>query len=332
MVYFGYYFDYRKGKAHIGISNDTKMREFKEYTISDIVRQIYQFSENYDALKQGVTDLCEVLTCGKDKRKSALAKLESLSMNDNVCLQYIIKRLFEDYGSAESDFVSGKQSFTKFITGLTLPLNIEKKRKKWETELMNTFGKLTSAFVSIEGTLKNPDSTATAVLCGDYDYTICNDTLEFFVFDLHRSCRKNDIQIRRCEICGKMFASSDGKVKYCSSECGSSARKENIRKARTIVESDPLKREVERSISNMKNNDKKVKDALGADDLRYIEFHGIFAEYREEIRDKRDRLTHDIERDKINVGDALAKLKECTQEHEKKLAKKATVLLIAAKA
>ena len=80
MVYFGYYFDYRKGKAHIGISNDTKMREFKEYSISDIVRQIYQFSENYDALKQGVTELCEVLTCGKDKRKAVLDKNYSCFM------------------------------------------------------------------------------------------------------------------------------------------------------------------------------------------------------------------------------------------------------------
>ena len=41
MVYFGYFFEYRKGKAHIGISKDTKVREFNDYKISDIVLQMY---------------------------------------------------------------------------------------------------------------------------------------------------------------------------------------------------------------------------------------------------------------------------------------------------
>ena len=186
MVYFGYYFEYRKGKAHIGISNDTKVREFKDYWISDIVRQLYEFSANYDALKTGVENLCKVLTSSKGERKAAMEPLEALSMNDNICLQYIIARLFDDFGNAETDFGSGKQSLATFINGLTLPMNIEKKRKKWQSELMNTFTRLTAPFVSIEGTLNNPDSTATAVICGDKQYTVCADTLDFFICDLHR--------------------------------------------------------------------------------------------------------------------------------------------------
>ena len=330
MVYFGYFFEYRKGKARLGISMDTKMREFNDYKISDIVRQVYEFSTNYDALKRGVEDLCKVLTVGKKERKAAMEPLEALQMNENVFLQYIIERVFDDLGYAETDFGSGKQNLTTIINGLTLPLNIEKKRKKWQSELMNTFTTLTSPFVSIEGTLKNPDSTATAVICGDKQYTVC-DTLDFFIFDLHRGCEKNDIKIMRCEICGKMFASSNGKVKYCSPECSKGARVGNIQKARLNVESDPLKRETERSISNMKNNDKKVKDALGADDTRYIEFHGIFAEYKEEIRDKRDRLIRDVGKDKLDLSDAEEALCAFTREREKKLAKKASVLLYAAK-
>ncbi len=152
MVYFGYFFEYRKGKARIGISKDTKMREFNDYKISDIVRQVYEFSTNYDALKRGVEDLCKVLTVGKKERKAAMEPLEALQMNENVFLQYIIERVFDDLGYAETDFGSGKQNLTTIINGLTLPLNIEKKRKKWQSELMNTFTTLTSPFVSIEGT------------------------------------------------------------------------------------------------------------------------------------------------------------------------------------
>ena len=81
----------------------------------------------------------------------------------------------------------------------------------------------------------------------------------------------------------------------------------------------------------MKNNDKKVKDVLGAEDPRYIEFHGIFAEYKEEIRDKRDRLIRDVGKDKIELSDAEEALCAFTREREKKLAKKASVLLYAAK-
>ena len=330
MVYFGYFFEYRKGKARIGISKDTKMREFNDYKISDIVRQVYEFSTNYDALKRGVEDLCKVLTVGKKERKAAMEPLEALQMNENVFLQYIIERVFDDLGYAETDFGSGKQNLTTIINGLTLPLNIEKKRKKWQSELMNTFTTLTSPFVSIEGTLKNPDSTATAVICGDKQYTVC-DTLDFFIFDLHRGCEKNDIEIMRCEICGKMFASSNGKVKYCSPECSKGARVGNIQKARLNVESDPLKRETERSISNMKNNDKKVKDALGAESPQYIEFHNLFGDYKEEIRDKRDRLIRDVGKDKLDLSDAEEALCAFTREREKKLAKKASVLLYAAK-
>ena len=251
-------------------------------------------------------------------------------MNENVFLQYIIERVFDDLGYAETDFGSGKQNLTTIINGLTLPLNIEKKRKKWQSELMNTFTTLTSPFVSIEGTLKNPDSTATAVICGDKQYIVC-DTLDYFICDLHLGCEKNDIKIMRCEICGKMFASSNGKVKYCSPECSKGARVENIQKARLNVESDPLKRETERSISNMKNNDKKVKDALGAESPQYIEFHNLFGDYKEEIRDKRDRLIRDVGKDKIDLSDTEEALCAFTREREKKLAKKASVLLYAAK-
>ena len=330
MVYFGYFFEYRKGKAHIGISKDTKVREFNDYKISDIVRQMYEFSTNYEALKTGVENLCKVLTVGKKERKAVMEPLEALQMNENVFLQYIIERVFDDLGYAETDFGSGKQNLTTIINGLTLPLNIEKKRKKWQSELMNTFTTLTSPFVSIEGTLKNPDSTATAVICGDKQYTVC-DTLDYFIFDLHRGCEKNDIKIMRCEICGKMFASSNGKVKYCSPECSKGARVGNIQKARLNVESDPLKRETERSISNMKNNDKKVKDALGAESPQYIEFHNLFGDYKEEIRDKRDRLIRDVGKDKLDLSDAEEALCAFTREREKKLAKKASVLLYAAK-
>ncbi|MBP3856750.1 MAG: hypothetical protein IK990_14190 [Ruminiclostridium sp.] len=330
MVYFGYFFEYRKGKAHIGISNDTKVREFKDYKISDIVRQIYEFSANHEALKTGVDNLCKVLTSSKGERKAAMEPLEALSMNDNICLQYIVARLFDDFGNAETDFGSGKQSLATLINGLTLPMNIEKKRKKWQSELMNTFATLTAPFVSIEGTLKNPDSTATAVICGDKQYIVC-DSLDFFIFDLHRGCEKNDIKIMRCEICGKMFASSNGKVKYCSPECSKGARVENIQKARLNVESDPLKHETERSISNMKNNDKKVKDALGAESPQYIEFHSLFGDYKEEIRDKRDRLIRDVGKDKLDLSDAEEALCAFTREREKKLAKRASVLLYAAK-
>ena len=330
MVYFGYFFEYRKGKARIGISKDTKVREFKDYKISDIVRQMYEFSANYEALKTGVEGICKVLTVGRKERRAAVEPLEALQMNENVFLQYIIEWVFDDLGNAETDFGSGKQNLTMIINGLTLPMNIEKKRKKWQSELMNTFTTLTSPFVSIEGTLANPNSTATAVICADKQYTVC-DTLDYFICDLHLGCEKNDIKIMRCEICGKMFASSNGKVKYCSPECSKGARVENIQKARLNVESDPLKRETERSISNMKNNDKKVKDVLGAEDPRYIEFHGIFAEYKEEIRDKRDRLIRDVGKDKIDLSDAEEALCAFTREREKKLAKKASVLLYAAK-
>ena len=330
MVYFGYFFEYRKGKARIGISKDTKMREFNDYKISDIVRQMYEFSANYEALKTGVENLCKVLTVGKKERKAAMKPLETLQMNENVFLQYIIERVFDDLGNSETDFGSGKQNLTTIINGLTLPLNIEKKRKKWQSELLNTFTTLTSPFVSIEGTLKNPDSTATAVICGDKQYIVC-DSLDFFIFDLHRGCEKNDIKIMRCEICGKMFASSNGKIKYCSPECSKGARVGNIQKARLNVESDPLKRETERSISNMKNNDKKVKDALGAESPQYIEFHNLFGDYKEEIRDKRDRLIRDVGKDKLDLSDAEEALCAFTREREKKLAKKASVLLYAAK-
>lgn len=330
MVYFGYFFEYRKGKARIGISKDTKMLEFNDYKISDIVRQMYEFSANYEALKTGVENLCKVLTVGKKERKAAMKSLETLQMNENVFLQYIIECVFDDLGNSETDFGSGKQNLTTIINGLTLPLNIEKKRKKWQSELLNTFTTLTSPFVSIEGTLKNPDSTATAVICGDKQYIVC-DSLDFFIFDLHRGCEKNDIKIMRCEICGKMFASSNGKVKYCSPECSKGARVGNIQKARLNVESDPLKRETERSISNMKNNDKKVKDALGAESPQYIEFHSLFGDYKEEIRDKRDRLIRDVGKDKLDLSDAEEALCAFTREREKKLAKKASVLLYAAR-
>ncbi|MBP3854020.1 MAG: hypothetical protein IK990_00210, partial [Ruminiclostridium sp.] len=286
---------------------------------------------NYDALKTGVENLCKVLTSSKGERKAAMEPLEALSMNDNICLQYIIARLFDDFGNAETDFGSGKQSLATFINGLTLPMNIEKKRKKWQSELMNTFTRLTAPFVSIEGTLNNPDSTATAVICGDKQYTVCADTLDFFICDLHRGCEKHDIKIKRCEVCGKMFAPTNSKVKYCSTDCSKQARNDNIQKARTNDESDPLKREVKRSISNMKNNDKKVKDALGADSRQYIEFHGDFVEYKDDMRNKRDRLIRDVERDKMDVQDAVEAMSEFDKEREKKLAKKATVLLVAAK-
>ncbi|MBO6230887.1 MAG: hypothetical protein J6O50_10000 [Ruminiclostridium sp.] len=319
MVYFGYFFEYRKGKAHIGISNDTKVREFKDYWISDIVRQLYEFSANYDALKTGVENLCKVLTSSKGERKAAMEPLEALSMNDNICLKYIIARLFDDFGNAETDFGSGKQSLATFINGLTLPMNIEKKRKKWQSELMNTFTRLTAPFVSIEGTLNNPDSTATAVICGDKQYTVCADTLDFFICDLHRGCEKHDIKIKRCEVCGKMFAPTNSKVKYCSTDCSKQARNDNIQKARTNDESDPLKREVKRSISNMKNHDKKVKDAFGADSEKYARIHASFIGFKEEIRSKRERLTRDIGRDKIDVNDALDILCRFDKEREKKM-------------
>ena len=330
MVYFGYFFEYRKGKARIGISKDTKMREFNDYKISDIVRQMYEFSANYEALKTGVENLCKVLTVGKKERKAAMEPLETLQMNENVFLQYIIERVFDDLGNSETDFGSGKQNLTTIINGLTLPLNIEKKRKKWQTGLMNTFTALTSPFVSIEGTLKNPDSTATAVICGDKQYIVC-DTLDYFIFDLHRGCEKNDIKITRCEICGKMFAPANGRVKYCSKECGDKARNENIKKIRDNTATDPIKHEVERSISYMKNYVKKVKDALGADSRQYIEFHGDFVEYKDDMRNKRDRLIRDVERDKMDVQDAVEAMSEFDKEREKKLAKKATVLLVSAR-
>jgi len=174
MVYFGYFFEYRKGKARISISKDTKMREFNDYKISDIVRQMYEFSANYDALKQGVENLCNVLTVGRKERKAAMEPLEALQMNENVFLQYIIERVFDDLGNAETDFGSGKQNLTTIINGLTLPLNIEKKRKKWQSELMNTFTTLTSPFVSIEGTLKNPDSTASGLLWLPASLLVCH--------------------------------------------------------------------------------------------------------------------------------------------------------------
>ncbi|MBR1832671.1 MAG: hypothetical protein IJ784_09605 [Ruminiclostridium sp.] len=332
MVYFGYYFEYRKGKAHIGISNDTKVREFKDYKISDIVRQIYEFSANHEALKTGVDNLCKVLTSSKGERKAAMETLEALSMNDNICLQYIVARLFDDFGNAETDFGSGKQSLATFINGLTLPINIEKKRKKWQSELMNTFTRLTAPFVSIEGTLNNPGSTATAVICGDKQYTVCADTLDFFICDLHRGCEKHDIKITRCEICGKMFAPANGRVKYCSKECGNKARNENIKKIRDNTATDPIKHEVERSISYMKNYVKKVKDEFGADSRQYIEFHRDFEEYKDDIRNKRDRLIRDVDREKMDVPDAVEVMSEFDKEREKKLAKKASVLLVAAKA
>ena len=331
MVYFGYFFEYRKGKAHIGISNDTKVREFKDYKISDLVRQIYEFSANHAVLKTGVENLCKVLTSSKGERKAAMEPLEALSMNDNICLQYIIARLFDDFGNAETDFGSGKQSLATFINGLTLPINIEKKRKKWQSELMNTFTTLTAPFVSIEGTLNSPDCTATAVICGDKQYTVC-ESLGYFICDLHRGCEKHDIKITRCEICGKMFAPANGRVKYCSKECGDKARSENIKKIRDTVATDPIKHEVERSISYMKNYVKKVKDALGADSRQYIELHGDFVEYKDDMRNKRDRLIRDVERDKIDVPDAVETMSEFDKEREKKLAKKASVLLVAAKA
>ena len=330
MIYFGYYFEYRKGKAHIGISNDTKVREFKDYKISDIVRQIYEFSVNHAALKTGVENLCNALTNGKGERKAAMEPLEALAMNDNICLQYIIARLFDDFGNAETDFGSGKQSLTTFINGLTLPLSMEKKRKKWQNELMNTFNSLTAPFVSIEGTLANPNSTATSVICGDKQYTVC-DTLDFFICDLHRGCEKHDIKITRCEICGKMFAPPSGRVKYCSNECSIKARNDNIKKIRSTVATDPIRHEVERSISYMKNYDKKVKDALGADSKQYIELHSDFAEYKDDIRNKRERLIRDVERDKMDVPDAVDAMSEFDKEREKKFAKKATVMLVAAK-
>ena len=330
MVYFGYFFEYRKGKARISISKDTKMREFNDYKISDIVRQLYEFSANYDALKTGVEGICKVLTVGRKERRAAVEPLEALQMNENVFLQYIIEWVFDDLGNAETDFGSGKQNLTMIINGLTLPLNIEKKRKKWQTGLMNTFTTLTSPFVSIEGTLNSPDCTATAVICGDKQYTVC-ESLGYFICDLHRGCEKHDIKITRCEICGKMFAPANGRVKYCSKECGDKARSENIKKIRDTVATDPIKHEVERSISYMKNYVKKVKDALGADSRQYIEFHGIFAEYKEEIRDKRDRLIRDVGKDKIDLSDAEEALCAFTREREKKLAKKASVLLYAAK-
>ncbi|MBP3857852.1 MAG: hypothetical protein IK990_19790 [Ruminiclostridium sp.] len=331
MVYFGYFFEYRKGKAHIGISNDTKVREFKDYKISDIVRQIYELSANHEALKTGVENLCNALTSSKGERKAAMEPLEALSMNDNICLQYIIDRLFDDFGNAETDFGSGKQSLTTLINGLTLPMNIEKKRKKWQSELMNTFTKLTAPFVSIAGTLANPDCTATAVICGDKQYTVC-ESLGFFICDLHRGCEKHDIKITRCEICGKMFAPANGRVKYCSKECGDKARNENIKKIRDNTATDPIKHEVERSISYMKNYVKKVKDEFGADSRQYIEFHDEFVEYKDDIRNKRDRLIRDVEWDKIDVPDAVEVMSEFDKEREKKLAKKASVLLVAAKA
>jgi len=322
MVYFGYFFEYRKGKAHIGISNNTKVREFKDYKISDLVRQIYEFSANHAALKTGVENLCKVLTSSKGERKAAMEPLEALSMNDNICLQYIIARLFDDFGNAETDFGSGKQSLTTFINGLTLPINIEKKRKKWQSELMNTFTTLTAPFVSIEGTLTNPDCTATAVICGDKQYTVC-ESLGYFICDLHRGCEKHDIKITRCEICGKMFAPANGRVKYCSKECGDKARNENIKKIRDNTATDPIKHEVERSISNMKNNDKKVKDAFGADSEKYARIHASFIGFKEEIRSKRERLTRDIGRDKIDVKDALDILCRFDKEREKKMADRA---------
>ena len=331
MVYFGYFFEYRKGKAHIGISNDTKVREFKDYKISDIVRQIYEFSANHEALKTGVDNLCKVLTSSKGERKAAMEPLEALSMNDNICLQYIVARLFDDFGNAETDFGSGKQSLATLINGLTLPMNIEKKRKKWQSELMNTFATLTAPFVSIAGTLTNPDCTATAVICGDKQYTV-SESLGFFICDLHRGCEKHDIKITRCEICGKMFAPANGRVKYCSKECGDKARNENIKKIRDNTATDPIKHEVERSISYMKNYDKKVKDAFGADSKQYIELHRDFTEYKDDMRNKRDRLIRDVEREKMDVPDAVEVMSEFDKEREKKMAKKASVLLVAAKA
>ena len=308
---------------------------FIVYDIKDIVTQLYQLGDNIDDLKNAISEMCRSLTNGRKERKAAAEKLEKLSGTSNIFLQYIIRRAFEDFDSADADFGNGKFTLTKFVSSLTLPLNIEKKRKKWQSELMNTFTTLTSPFVSIEGTLKNSPgttsrhSTATAVICGDKQYIVC-DTLDYFICDLHLGCEKNDIKIMRCEICAKMFASSNGKVKYCSPECSKGARVENIQKARLNVESDPLKRETERSISNMKNNDKKVKDALGAESPQYIEFHNLFGDYKEEIRDKRDRLIRDVGKDKIDMSDAEEALCAFTREREKKLAKKASVLIYAA--
>ena len=327
MIYFGYYCNYLQMKMHISIVKDTDVPDFREYDIKDIVTQLYQLGDNIDDLKNAIGEMCRSLTNGRKERKAAAEKLEKLSGTSNIFLQYIIRRAFEDFDSADADFGNGKFTLTKFVNSLTLPLNIEKKRKKWETEITANIDRLTAAFVAVDKTAKNARYSARSYINGDIGYTVCDDTLEYFIADLFRGFKENQIYVKRCAICDKMFATAKSTVKYCSTECTSAARKESVQKARSADTVDPIRKECDRAINYLKNYDNWAREKLGIHNQAYTSFKEVFRLHKIAIREQRDIHTRNIERGKIDYDTALVRFTEFNEKEQKKFVKEYRDLL-----
>ena len=317
MVYFGYYCNYLQMKMHISITGDTNVQDFREYEIKDIVTQLYQLGDNIDELREAIKGMCSSLTLGKKERKAAAANLEKLAGTTNIFLQYVIRRVFDDFNNAEADLGGGKFTLTKFVNSLTLPVNLEKKRKKWETEIMERFNKLTAAFVSVDKTAKNAHYSARSYISEDVCYTVCDDTLEYFIADIFRGFKENQILIKRCAVCDKMFATTKSPVKYCSPECTAVAKKESVQKARSANTVDPIRKECDRAINYLKNYDGWARFKLGINSQAYGELKGQFDHHKIAIREQRDIHMRNIERGKIDYETALERFSEFNDKEQK---------------